>query len=948
MESSPTTTRKGQGLAKLGEYTWYTVTIPPNNNHKHTTSGSSSHDKASSTTGETIQTKDHHDVDVESSSSSSLGLSLARLTLGLYVYHVQVGSEAWCAGILPESILLSVNGMALLAEPSQKALERLWQYEGYSSSATTAAAVAASSSTSSTTTNNNGGKDKAYDLTKIDDGTNDDTTVAVASDALSLKQQRLGQKKIQEPLHMTLLHGGQVYSVVLLSNPPFGIDWAPCANLCLVKKAHGKAQEAGIVAGSIITRIASTHQPNNDEATSSSSGRISVDLMRDDTLDHTLAAQMLRTIRTSSSSSLQQDGGTNGVQMSLCILPRKARSGFYETEDATTTAAGGTAGSRRRRGRRASGTTAVQIMVAKPQPKPHRPPRQVAAYSLEGIQVRIHPLFQSAASAAAATTTASPPRSLVPPSSSSSSSSTRKSLSQLAFQVAAGEVFSFSSSASTATTTSHRFPPQGRTGGGPFSYYSQRQFRPCPPLDQPLSDLLSMDQALTYLLQYHEASYDETKLASHQLMVVLPEEGGTTTSTSTPPCVLRFLQNCGSSSSDDACLDAIDTFLLPLLALIKVQGWEDSKLSRTVVELVLGERRTNCVVGIPLVHRMEYMAYAMGLHNIHKQMVDARGKRMLQPPPQPQKRRAPRQIPIRIEQRAPESPMASVVTGTTVPSTLILSDVSRGDDEDGSTPTAATSTNKSSRKGIFGLFRKKKKKSKAGIEEGLGTKGTSSTVSKSKKTLHLKKAGISSRRSIRSTLSAKAIASTNSAPAANKDVLFANTLSLLEELEATCLDVEKSLLRSFSQKVAAWALQPWSANRETELAQVTQIMRERLRKFSALPILNPIDSSSTLVSVDTQESYILPSAHFPLLLTFDCDDASTISDELRSPFGGDETIYRTKVELLDLVGKDISSEETVDRIFIVYGSVGGAVMKSGPRYVTSFFIETQHAGRHDQ
>jgi hypothetical protein len=178
-------------------------------------------------------------------------------------------------------------------------------------------------------------------------------------------------------------------------------------------------------------------------------------------------------------------------------------------------------------------------------------------------------------------------------------------------------------------------------------------------------------------------------------------------------------------------------------------------------------------------------------------------------------------------------------------------------------------------------------------------------------------------------------AASTSKPRVNLDLLFANTLQFLEELEAVCADIEKSLLRSFSQKIAAWALQPWSASKETELAQVTHVMRERLRVFPTLPLLNPIDSS-TLLSVDTEGSYILPSAHFPLLLTFDCQDNASSANDV-SPFGEVEAIYRTKVELSDLVGQTVRLEEATGRAFVVHGSVGGAIVQSGSRYVSCRF-----------
>jgi hypothetical protein len=188
-----------------------------------------------------------------------------------------------------------------------------------------------------------------------------------------------------------------------------------------------------------------------------------------------------------------------------------------------------------------------------------------------------------------------------------------------------------------------------------------------------------------------------------------------------------------------------------------------------------------------------------------------------------------------------------------------------------------------------------------------------------------------------------------------RDVLFSNTLLFLEELEKVCVDIEKTLLRSFSQKITGWALQPWSKSKKTALAQVTHVMRERLAQCQTLPV-NPIDSELMLVSLDTQGCYILPSAHFPLLLTFDCqeeeeeevqeEDDPQISPKEKEKKGssifGPEKLYRTKVELVELrVGASLRDRGGVTgRTYIAHGSVAGTVVESGRRYVMRLIWET--------
>jgi hypothetical protein len=70
---------------------------------------------------------------------------------------------------------------------------------------------------------------------------------------------------------------------------------------------------------------------------------------------------------------------------------------------------------------------------------------------------------------------------------------------------------------------------------------------------------------------------------------------------------------------------------------------------------------------------------------------------------------------------------------------------------------------------------------------------------------------------------------TTTEPLPSVDALFSSTLLFLEELDTICIDIEKSLLQTFYRNIAGWALKPWSASKEIALAQVTQVMRERLK-----------------------------------------------------------------------------------------------------------------------
>jgi hypothetical protein len=111
--------------------------------------------------------------------------------------------------------------------------------------------------------------------------------------------------------------------------------------------------------------------------------------------------------------------------------------------------------------------------------------------------------------------------------------------------------------------------------------------------------------------------------------------------------------------------------------------------------------------------------------------------------------------------------------------------------------------------------------------------------------------------------------------------------------------------------------------------------RERLKQCHSLPLLNPIDSE-LLVSIDAQGCNILPSAHFPLLLPFDCQERANVASSTKFIFG-QEKMYQTKVELVEVKGSLPWHGASADagRRFTVHGSVAGTFMGSGQTIKTS-------------
>ncbi|KAL3780653.1 hypothetical protein HJC23_000123 [Cyclotella cryptica] len=171
---------------------------------------------------------------------------------------------------------------------------------------------------------------------------------------------------------------------------------------------------------------------------------------------------------------------------------------------------------------------------------------------------------------------------------------------------------------------------------------------------------------------------------------------------------------------------------------------------------------------------------------------------------------------------------------------------------------------------------------------------------------------------------------------------FENLSWILRRIDNTCSAIEKNLIKTFPQKMADLALFPWSASKESALASVTQSFRSELRRMnsdpdSRFPILNPVDSLEQLTSVDADECFILPSAHFPMLLCFNSRPSSgspsspvssrlLVSDESRF-----DTLYRTKIEILALRSAVPLSQKAngSGEAYVVQCSVGGVVQESG-------------------
>jgi Phosphatidylinositol 3- and 4-kinase len=156
-------------------------------------------------------------------------------------------------------------------------------------------------------------------------------------------------------------------------------------------------------------------------------------------------------------------------------------------------------------------------------------------------------------------------------------------------------------------------------------------------------------------------------------------------------------------------------------------------------------------------------------------------------------------------------------------------------------------------------------------------------------------------------------------PSSNYD----QTTDFLSELDQICGTIEQTLQKTVRQKIADWTMQPWSAGKHAALTNVTSDMRATLHQLSRPMILvNPVESSELLSTLLPDDCYILPSAHFPILLTFQVSETRA-SDTVV----GEEKLYRTTIELMSLMATEKLDED--GGCFTVQACLAGISATSG-------------------
>ena len=965
--------KKKIGLANIAPYTSFEVKLKhPNSNAD---GGAADHDDATDDRRRGVNNE-----------HNKLGITLKMLTLGLYVRAIQPGSEAACAGIKPNSILISINGLVLLGEQSKTALERLWQYEGYHNSY-----------------NNNN------NTQQCDDGIKAETTppaVGIGDDDVI----------IQESVELVFIKGGQKYSVVFLSNPPYGIDWAPCGNFACIKR-NLYPHLNNIPVGAIVAKVGS--------------------VQLEDDLDQIRCYEELRNFTSASYRS--------NVELSfhVCFAPPQTRSAYYERQQQQQNKADSQSKSS------SSGAQATTLVEEQQSyhhlhhSKSHRP-AVVAQH--DGVEVRVHPMIWNPCSGEDDLHPQNHHRAVV--------NAAGGYLSKLAARVASGELYSLpqdrrrrrrqramrrrsqqpqqhvgNTTSGTNTTMQSllsSFSSPAKQPSSNSNPVARKMIRSCPPLQSPLLDIWSVDDALLYLLEYHQSinsvkgneaaegsdwfvrtSSLSSDVASYLLRIIASRNDDRNKKTSTPFTDQAYLMHI----LNFFCRQQEQQYKVDLFSLLWSEN-DDEEFGHY--------------------YRMELLAQVMDLTELQRKLKmrrEALKERELErgfslpylaSPSRAITSTISTKSTMSMESIAPDgnssnhiallapqhqssSPVASVIIGSaeTAVENMTVSTSARSptaiDDIAVASPstevTASESSTKKKKKTkvsrrLFSFLRKQSKKSSSSRKKLAAVTNTSLSsehsetkeiqnrltpdkapesrnVATNQNGDHNNVAFLSPKspkRSLilRSPLRSRRLPSIDSGitecNSVSNNVTFSNTLLFLEELLTVCEDINKSLLSlSLTQKIASWALQPWSASKETFLAEVTLGMRQRLSRYPNLPLLDPIDFSHRLKTLDVEQCYILPSAHFPLLLTFDVDTASAEKDNNKGQMSykagrnrassvfGPEKLYRTTVELVQISTREASELSfSIGRRYLINASVAGTVLQSSPRYVTVVMIPSAH------
>ena len=783
---------------------------------------------------------------VTGDSDEKLGLTISKLSLGLHVRRVHAHSEADYLGVEEGSVLVSVNGMCLLAEPTKQALERMWQYEGFLDHDVSSCSPHSDLQEASSPTSTEGDENS---------------------------------KPVREPVAMTFIKRGKISTFLFLSNPPWGISWASCGNFPLVKRVYSFAASAGVQRGSIVAMA-------QGESFRS--------------CDHMDVASILR----------DTFAHKEEIHLTLCFPPSAARSSHFLRK-----------------------TGQEDFVVGSAQDKPL--PRRVKRTD-DGVEIKFHSLENALGGLWPGGT----------PTADHGQHSNKKLLSQLAEEVASG----------------HAESPVLRTvGNREHLWTSNKVYSPCPKLSKDeLLEAWNPLKALLYCLQFHCVAYREEDF-SHFLR---------TFSVGAPSSPVHAFPDLLSGPGSP---DAAGSFLLQIISVICTpsnyrEDLEEKKeaISPSSTPAMEAQRDAKELTALLLKISKRDEGFCQRLYFLLRSYISSLETRR----PSNAKgdsgsnslmalmnclellRYAEKQLAGQIQEFSgprvmPRVRIVGVSTDALFPAPAVVPD------SPGASSTAMETAPKGGKKKrIMGFLRKrpprvganknnvqdidanslppspseqpKSNSSKRGLPRVSSAPPTSPNQRSRKNQLPLRSPGAEGNAKMEATNNPLHEDDAESGSLTQTpSTMYENMAEFLAQLDRICGTIERNLQKSFRQKVADWARQPWSTTKDTAVISVTTTMRESLEHASAESrgrlLVNPVESSELLSSVDTEECYIIPSAHFPLLLTFNISEKRSSDDP-----SGMQRIYRTTVELLNLKG----SERLKNSAYVIHAGVAGTVVAS--------------------
>lgn len=913
MEYTPP--REGMGLAKIPSYLSYTVTIV--NPDKQ----SSSHNKNDKENGGSA-------VDKDTSMGKKVGVTLSRIPIGVYARMVDLESEAYAAGVVPGSILVDINGMGVLGEPSHKLLERLWIYEGHFRNIQDKEEMKNSHSNS-----NSGGRDGLNLVEEKENGKKKGGS-------------GIGRKNLT-PVIMTWIKDGQLYTTVFMAGTPFGISWAPCGNFALIQRAYSFAQKAGVRRGCIVAAV--NHKSIRD-------------------MDHLDTAIELK----------EQFSKGRDIRIVCIYTPAASRTNHFMNKSMNGNVMKSIANDFK---------SIDGVKVRKADPLKRQPHQQ---------QVVEHPTEYGVGSFFTCGTGAN----YTPV----TSGTVDDLISDLANSVAAGEI-------AAPTGMKVGLSNLGRNSNAVKTSFEQilaqrlladehalsrslreleRKYDDFPTISW--SDIIAQWNfldAITFCTRMHAAAYNDDNFMFMGGVIGVSDGQSSlwVTKNSPVPQIIPLHSNAGNIGllkavrSFPHAPEIIQSYLLQMIAFISsdqscssfefdFDGAKEEKSASEIIKAAANQLRKEMIEVIVEI-ALHDDDLCQTLHFLLRSFSSTYAKLKLSPgfetlnsAHQYLKRRL-------LEVESSESILPALYSPGSVsydesydygslisPSSTIQQETF---DSSSSTYASKKPFGKKFGKKMAKIFRNRNfnnigEESEVSLSIAASETVEVDSISSSLEQMgYKKKLGFMPTSILRKAVDqtpqdgrfcALAVTELPSTPE-----IFENMGWFLSNLDELCGNIERSLLKSFSQKITNWALQPWSDSKHRALAESTTEMRYRLRELNIKddfdnkrrhwsPVLNPMDATEILVSILPEDSYILPSAHFPLLLAFDSRPNPRHHVAIKDPSTRQtEKLHRVQVKVVSAQGGQRGNENSC---YLVYAALGGTIKNTGRSKLEPYYGSTTH------